>query len=457
MVKKQEKKRFINRLETRKKVRPMVDKIYSEGVKAAQEGRPVAWCMWNMWQGDMIMRAMGITPVFPENYGTVCAAQGIAQKYQALSDAEGFPNYICGYARNTFGYTVEMKKMGKIPPDAPLGGMPEPSVLVGCGLACDTRVKWFQSLRQYFDAPVWTIEMPVFNPAELIKKDVHFDNILFMKNELLKFIEFLEGTMGARLDMERIEENVDIMGKVFRVWWEANQMRKATPSPMHARDFWTMMVPCMYLPGEPISLELYQQVYDEIKMRVEKGIGCVAEEKYRLTFAELPPWHSLDFFDSLAERGWNFVIESSGYHAPRPLPPSWEKKTAGDPLGRLAMWVYWNNFEALVKAHEKGDAIFGDFFAQPYYEIVQDFQVDGFIAHSLLTCRATSFWLTQNLNVLKERLGLPGLLVEGDIVDFTIFDPDEVLRQADAFESAMDHYRLHREKKTLTEFLTGGQ
>lgn len=438
------KKRFINRLESRKAVRPMVDKIYSEGVLAAQEGRPVAWCMWNMWQGDMIMRAMGITPVFPENYGTVCAAQGAAQRYQALSDAEGFPNYICGYARNTFGYTAEMKKLGKIPPDAPLGGMPAPAVLVGCGLACDTRVKWFQSLRQYFDAPVWTIDMPSFNPVELIRKDAHDDNISYMKNELLKFIEFLENTMGVELDMERLEESVDTMGKVFQIWWEVNEMRKTLPCPMHANDFWTMMVPGMYLPGETVSLTLYRQVYDEVKARVNAGIGSVAEEKYRLMFAELPPWHSLGFFESLAERGWNFVTESSGYHPPPPLPRSWEKKTTGDPLGRLAMWVYWNNVESLVAAHEKGNPIFGDFFAQPYYDLAIEYQIDGFIAHSLLTCRATSFWLTQNMNVLKERLNLPSMLVEGDIIDFTIFDPAEVLRHADAFESAMDHYRSHR-------------
>lgn len=42
-------KRAINRLESRKVMRPLVDKMYIEGVQAALEGKPVAWCMLNWW------------------------------------------------------------------------------------------------------------------------------------------------------------------------------------------------------------------------------------------------------------------------------------------------------------------------------------------------------------------------------------------------------------------------
>ena len=60
-------------------------------------------------------------------------------------------------------------------------------------------------------------------------------------------------------------------------------------------------------------------MYEEVKYRVDNKIGAIENEKYRLAFAELPPWHSLGFFDQLAERGWNFVIESWAYHPPQPI------------------------------------------------------------------------------------------------------------------------------------------
>jgi len=63
---------------------------------------------------------------------------------------------------------------------------------------------------------------------------------------------------------------------------------------------------------------VYQQVYNEVKARVDNGISAIPDEKYRLIFSELPPWHSLGFFDKLAERGWNFAAESATYHPPPP-------------------------------------------------------------------------------------------------------------------------------------------
>src|SRR4030043_92843 len=118
----EKKKRAITRLESSALGRPLVNKMYMEGGLAGMEERPVAWSMVNWWEGDIIMRAMGVTPVYPENYGTVCAALGAAQKYMGISASEGFPTHLCGNAQNTIGYTPEMKREGKVPEGAPLGG-----------------------------------------------------------------------------------------------------------------------------------------------------------------------------------------------------------------------------------------------------------------------------------------------------------------------------------------------
>ena len=123
--------KIINRLDSRNIVRPLVNKLYGEGLKAAAEGRPVAWSMVNWWEGDVVMRAMGVTPVYPENYGTVCASAGIAQKYMALSDAEGFPSHLCGYSRNCLGYAAEMTRLGQNPTGRTHGGNAQAGLFAG--------------------------------------------------------------------------------------------------------------------------------------------------------------------------------------------------------------------------------------------------------------------------------------------------------------------------------------
>ncbi|MDY6907335.1 MAG: 2-hydroxyacyl-CoA dehydratase family protein [Chloroflexota bacterium] len=439
----EQKKRAINRLDSRKVMRPMVDKMYAEGVQAALEGKPVAWCMVNWWEGDPILRAMGVTPVYPENYGTVCAAEGTAQEYLGISEAEGFPSHLCGYARNCFGYTAKMKELGQVPPGAPIGGMPQPTLMMSSGGMCDARYKWFQALRRYWDVPVWVLEFPHPGPDETFMEGTIENSLKYMTAELGEFVRFLEHLLGKKMDWDVLEAMLDNQEKVFGVWWETNELRKAIPGPMHARDFWTIMVPCLYEAAEKDSLEGYQQVFQEVKARVDGAVGAVEPERYRLMFAELPPWHSLGFFDKLAERGWNFVTESMGYHPPPPL----ELKGSSDPLERIARWTLWFLVYPLSHAKRMGYPMVSG--AQPYLNWAQEYKLDGLLLHPLLTCRTATFWLTHAMNVLRDLVAVPSLVVEGDIVDLTVFDEGRALDQAAAFEDTMEHYRKVRKERGL--------
>jgi benzoyl-CoA reductase/2-hydroxyglutaryl-CoA dehydratase subunit BcrC/BadD/HgdB len=434
--------RHINRLKSSKLVRPFVDKMYREGVEAAENGKPVAWCMVNWWEADLVLRAMGVTPIYPENYGAVSAAKGMAPKYQALSDAEGFPTHLCGYARNGLGYSAEMKKLGRIPADAPLGGMAEPMLLVGSGILCDTRFKWFQALRQYWDVPSWTFDTPSFDPVEDIRPDAHKNNIQYKVERLRAFISFLEQLLRKKMDMDLLEQYISNQEAVFKIWWEINELRKARPCPIHSRDFWTLMVLGYYMTWDPESLDLYRQVFNEAKERVDSGVGAIAEEKYRLIFSELPPWHSLGFFEKLAERGWNFVIESAMYHPPEPI----EFDISNDPVERIAANNYWFQVDHLIKAKRKGYPVIGPMLPQAYLNWGIEYEADGILTHSLLSCRTCTYWLTHIANSLQTELSVPGMNIEGDIVDFSVFDPDSVLQNVSAFEDAMDHHRTIRKK-----------
>ena len=440
MESKPKEKRHINRLKSTKLVRPLVDKMYREGVEAAENGKPVAWCMVNWWEADLVLRAMGVTPIYPENFAAVSAAKGMSPKYHALSDAEGFPTHLCGYARNSLGYSAEMKKLGKIPPDAPLGGMAAPMLLLGSGILCDTRFKWFQALRQYWEVPFWTIDTPSFDLVEEIRPDAHRNNIQYKIAGLKAFIAFLEQLLGKKLDMDLLDQYITNQEAVFKIWWEINELRKAKPCPIHSRDFWTLMVIGYYMTWDPESLNLYQKVFDEAKERVDSGVGAVAEEKYRLIFSELPPWHSLNFFEKLAERGWNFVMESVMYHPPEPM----VFDLSNDPIERIAANNYWFTVDHLINAKRKGYPVIGPKIPQAYLNWGIEYEADGILTHSLLSCRACTYWLTHTSNSIESELSIPGMNIEGDIIDFSVFDPESAMQNVSAFEDAMDHYRTIR-------------
>ena len=329
----------INRLRTAKEVRPIIDQMYREGVDAMSNGKPVVWAMVNWWHADPILKAMDLVTIYPENYGAACAAAGAAPEFLERSEAEGFPRHLCGYARNCIGYTRKMSEEGRIPPDAPMGGMGKPMLMVGSGFFCDARYKWFQALERYWkDVPLWVMEAPQPRAKESFIEGVKDYSIKFMVEELREFVSFLERLTHRKMNWETLDEVVDITEKVHRVWYEINDLRRAVPCPMHSRDYWTMMVPAFYRAGERTTLEMYEKVLAEVKDRVANKIGSIGggsagEEKYRLAFVELPPWHGMRLFDHLAREGFNFVTESWSYHPPPPrdeesLPIPWNVSLA---------------------------------------------------------------------------------------------------------------------------------
>jgi len=440
-VAEEKKKRVINRLKTMYPLRALVDGTYEKAVAASKAGEPVAWCMVNWWGGDAVLRAMDVATIYPEDFGAVCAAFGTAPSYLAYSDSDGFPTHMCGYARNCLGYAARMKELGEIPPEAPMGGMPPPTLLLGSGYFCDTRYKWFQALGRYLDAPVWVLEMPHPGVPESRIEGNREHNIRFLVEELRELIGFLEKQLDRKMDYARLGEIVDDTIEMNRVWHEVNELRKARPCPMHSRDFWSSMPASLYMASDPkITAGLYRDMYDEVKSMVENRTGAVPEEKYRVAFAELPPWHSLSFFNRLAERGWNFVIESWAYHPPKPV----DLSGLSDPLERIAGLTYQYFSGYFEDAFQTGDG--WGYFAHPYLEMVKEYRCDGILLHPLLTCRTATNHLTVVQNQLMEQLKVPSLVVEGDIVDLNLFNPAEALRKAETFEETMQHYRTVRKE-----------
>jgi benzoyl-CoA reductase subunit B len=416
------------------------------GTRAAvEENKPVAWSMVDWWLGGSLVKAMGVEIVYPENYGAFCAAARVAESNLEYAESDGFLGTLCGYARNCLGYTRKLKENNFIiPADAPGGGIPKPTFLLACGAICDTRYKWFQALGRYLDVPVWTLDFPQTGNMEYSLPGNKEENIKFMLRELKAFVAFLENLLGKKMDWDKLEANLDIFFKTMDLAYEVDVLRKAVPSPMFSTDFWAVMTPHFYLAEDPETLDFYKRVYVEVKNRVDNKIGAIPDEKYRMMFAELPPWHSLGFFEEVAlKHKIAFVFESWNYHAPPPLPEE-EKEKVKDPLELIARFSYHKFFHAADSAIKLGvDPIF---LVGPYLEYARDYRADGLMGHPLISCRPGTYTLLHLKNVLLEKFKVPSVIIEGDIVDQRVFNEDEAYNKMEAFVETMDFYRELRRK-----------
>ncbi|MDO8635945.1 MAG: 2-hydroxyacyl-CoA dehydratase family protein, partial [Dehalococcoidia bacterium] len=385
-----ERKRPINRVQSMYALRAEMDKQYQDTVKAQKEGRPIAWCTDRI--SGTFLNVMDVENIYPENYGTSCAAAGLATAYINRSEAEGFPNFVCSYAQNCFGYTARMMELGQIPPEAPRGGMPKPALLVGnCGTTCDTRYKWIQSLGRYLDVPVWITEAPGPLQREALMPGVYERDVKLIVDDLRDFVAFIEKLFHKKFDYAKFEKNNDQAMEMTNYWYEiTEELRKARPSPMHARDHYSCFGVVSYNVTEPGRVkELFKKMYDEVKYRVDNKIsGINTEEKYRVSWAATGPWHSMNIFDELAERGWNFPRQ--GYNAQPPIDLSWVK----DPIEKLVRYrrrsLEWNidhDFPPEEATEVKKEIMEKGFTDKLDVVDARDYQLDGVILHSAITCR----------------------------------------------------------------------
>jgi len=448
MEEKREKKKTTSAktLQTAREAGYFARKMLADTKAAVEEGRPVAWSMVDWWEGTIIAKAMGVELVFPENYGAFCAAVGAAEDNMEYAESDGFPATLCGYAKNCFGYARKLKENNfVVPADAPGGGMPRPTFLLGSGAACDARFKWFQALGRYMDVPVWVLEYPETCAQEYYYKDNKEVNIKFMVRELRDFVSFLEKILGKKMDWDILRQRLDIFFKTHQLAREVDFLRRAVPSPMQCTDFWSIMILHFYLADTPEALHFYQKVYEEVKYKTDNKIGAYPNEKYRMMFAELPPWHNLAFFDEIAKKhGIVFVIESWNYHAAPALPEE-EIRRVTDPLEIIARYTFhkWHSgVSTAIKYNFEPPC-----YVAPFVEFAPDYRADGFMGHTLISCRSATYNLLHTRNVLLELLKIPSVIIEGDIIDKRVFNEEEALNKIAAFVETMDHYREVRKKE----------
>ena len=210
---------------------------------------------------------------------------------------------------------------------------------------------------------------------------------------------------------------------------------------MVCQDFYAVMTPHLYLPFDPEAYVFVQEVYAEVKHRVDNGIPAIPNEKYRIMFGELPPWHSLGFFDQLAEKfGIAVVYESWGYHAPVTTPEE-ELIKVTDPVEKIARLTYgkYTEFYGVARAHD-----FTTPRTSPYAKAAPEYRADGMLCHPLISCRPATYDLLAHKNILEEKFKVPGVLVEGDIIDLRVFNEEEALSKMEAFVETMEDYREQR-------------
>ena len=418
--------------ESAKKVRGLVKDMYT---RALVEGKPVAWVMLSMI--NELFLAMDVLPIYPENYASLCATKRVADPFIQRAEADGYSNVICSYARTGLGYAAFWQDTGAIPDFAPDGGMAKPVMLIGSSFMCDTRYKWFQALSRYLDVPCYNFDMPIPPAGRTRRPDEMLHYLNYTLTQLRGLIAFMEKTLGRKMDWDRLDEIVRRAEKTNALMFNSFILAaSAEPCPMPAEDTFDNFVPAAYMSGSVEALEFYQGLHDEVKQRVDKKVGTIPEERHRLIWGGgIPPWHTMDIFNYVEDRGGGFVYQTSY----QPFAPVEVPDSVTDPLMR--MLIMRSRPAAAHIARQQGvqQSSLGDFSGMfsPVF-LVTPFHAQGVVMSMLRSCRSATISHIHQRRLLEERSPVPVLILESDMIDVRDHPEAEWKMKLDAFLETLE-------------------
>ncbi len=429
--------------ETAKEVRGLIKWWYAYVKEVKERGGHIAWVMYSL--PPEILLAMDVVSLSTEQYASACAAKQVSVPFCEKAESEGYSIDLCGYCRTGLGYTAIAKEVGGIPPEAPYGGLQEPDILLGRTF-CDPGYKWYQGVQRYFNVPYFVYD-DVPAPLEGGNWDdehVAEHYIKYYAQQMKELVAFLEKHTGRKLDMDKLWEFIGYSQETRRLAYEVNQLRKAIPSPMPSQDWMACIFPFFTMMGTKEASDFFQRLYGEVKHRVDNKIGTIANEKYRLMWQGIPPWHSMEIFNYFEDHGAVFAIESQ-YIPPMPV-----ELDTSDPLEFLAKRDYWSggtfvtNQPGKARAGEKSYGVAGYLPTNLLLNMARDYSIDGMVMHYIRSCRLVTKGYLHGQRMLDKHMHIPTFIMEGDMADPRVYAEAQVKAGVDTF---MDTVAAAKERR----------
>jgi len=380
-----------------------------------EEDGKVAWCT-SVGPAELLV-AFGFEVYYPENHSAMLGARRLAMDYIPLANAIGYSPEICSYLTSDVGcYLKGETPLSKAYPG--VESVPRPDVLVYSTNQCRDVQEWFGFYGREFGVPV----VGITPPHGLV--EVGTADIANVVEQLEAMIPTLEEVSGQRFDLDRFRESIRLSRECSELWREVLDLARHVPSPWTFFDGTIQMAPAVCLRGSQEAVDYYRLLKAELEQRIEDGVAAVDGERFRFYWEGMPIWGKLR---ALSEQ----FAELRACVAVSTYCNSWIFSAFDErrPFGSMAQAYteIFINRAASVKERYIED-------------MVRRFQIDGVIFHDARTCPNNSnnrYGMPQRL---ERRLGIPCLVINGDLNDLRCYSEEQTRTNIEAFVEQLEGY-----------------
>lgn len=399
------------KLTSKKLLDRLMAEHYAQALEAKAQGKPVVWS--TSIAPQELLEAMDIAVVYPENHSAAIGARKGAPEFISQAEGEGYSIDICSYARVNMGYATIQESTAQ--------NIPMPDLIFCCSNICCTVIKWYENIAKKFHIPLIMFDAP-FNSSY----DVSEDNVRFLEQQMKDAIVTLENFTGRKMDYDRLKEVMTISNETATWWKKATDLSVHRPAPLNGFDMFNYMAAIVCARGKREGADLFQLWYEELAEKAAAKIGPWKdgqEEKYRILWDGIACWpHLSSTYKILKKNGINVVTST--------YPESW------------TLLYEPGNLNAMARAY---DSIYTqrnvDYATDRLLKLAKDFQIDGAAFHSNRSCKGMDFKQFEVQRRLKNRMGIPSVVFDGDMCDPSVFSEAQYETRVQALVEMMEDHK----------------
>ena len=365
------------------RLRAIAADAYTDAQKAKDAGEPVGWCSSNF--PVEIPETLGLAVCYPENQAAGIAARGAGAKMCEISEADGYSNDICAYARISLAY-AKVK-------DAPEQNMPQPDFLLCCSNICNCMIKWYENLSRELKIPLIMIDIPFNSEYEVSDAEV-----AYIRAQFMDAIHQLEKLYNKKWTEEKFSEVMEYSGRTSRAWLKATACARYSPSPFNGFDLLNHMAVMVTARGKKQAAEAMEKLLSEYEENHAKGESTFhGEEKYRIMFEGIACWPYLRATSSgLKSRGINMVTT-----------------IYADAFGFI-----YSDFDDMCRAYANvPNAINLEHARDKRVKLAKDNGCEGLLVHTNRSCKLWSGFMYEMSRQIGEECAIPVVSFDGDQAD----------------------------------------
>lgn len=386
-----------------------------EQIEACEKGTPLG-----ITGLGPLTRAMGMTP-----WDAIMAADrthgNAATQYFAQVRKLGMPDHTCD-------------RCSILVPMILNGDFPKPSFLFTSNFECLPVFLAHNLLAEYLQVPKFNIDRPFDN----YKGEMDEQRLEYVTDQIKEMVAYIEARVpGCKYDEERMIELLEYDRQYLQIFQELWKLKAAVPCPLSGREsFREIRLSNMY--PDPAKAIKYMRLYvDEVGERVEKGLGAAQpEEKLRLLWSVAGPFYD-DPFSWLEQRGVAIPAAEmtvyNGWFSGRE--PIW-----GDP---------WNGrqLSPLEEEARQFDFVWGRLggdWVNTHLHSCRDLHLDGIIYFLQWGCPVSNNLGRVVAEEAEKQLGIPTLLVEGRMLESSIYDREDFFTKLEDFLGVCTAWKENR-------------